>query len=209
VIRAIAVPALVTSLLLLGACSSTGDDMTSTPRERLSPTATPSPAVAPVDDELRDSRKVAGKGFVLQAPSGFQQRDETSSNGEPMLVLERPSQYADTPIRVAVVRDVAPPQDAVEQSYALEVLKKTAAGGQDVVRSQLTWPGTQQAILVQWTEQRRLDGGSAVPLRYWQLFAQVNADLILNVVALGPAAEFDVSGATQVLQSFAPTRPRI
>lgn len=170
-------------------------------RAAMQPTATPSPAVAPIGDP-RDSRVVKGTGFRLAADSAFRQIDRTSKNGEPLLVLRRASKVPTLPVQVAVLREPDPQQDVVEQSYALEMTKRTLAKSTDISRSDLVWPDVQRAILVQWTENVATSTEDSVSTRYWQLNAQVSDKLILVVVGFAPAAEFDSSQVDDMVRTF-------
>ena len=172
-------------------------------RSVMEPTGTPSPSVRPQDTLGRGARRIQGKGFTIAADSAFQQSQRTSSNGEPMLVLEHASHVPQVPARVAVLREPNPKQDVVEQTYALEVMKRTATKATDVARAKISWPGTQTTVLMQWTENLQTSAGP-VPVRYWQLSAQVDEKLILVVVGFAPRQDFDGSGIADVVESFKP-----
>jgi hypothetical protein len=63
------------------------------------------------------------------------------------------------------------------------------------------WPGTQSAILLQWTTSPY---GAQEPQRHWQIVAQVNDLLIINLVAVAPAGEFDTAGLAKIVETFRP-----
>jgi hypothetical protein len=170
-------------------------------REAMQPAGTPSPPASPIPDP-RHTREITGEGFRVAADSAFQQLDRTSRNGEPMLVLRRASRVPALPIQVAVLREPDPGQDVVEQSYALEMSKRTLGGATDISRSDVAWPNASRAVLVQWTENVPTTGGESVPTRYWQLNAQVTDKLILIVVGFAPAAEFADSKVDDVVRTF-------
>lgn len=67
--------------------------------------------------------------------------------------------------------------------------------------STVEWPGTQSAVLLQWTH---TPAGADREIRQWQLVAQVNDDLIVNVVAAAPVKEFDKVGLTKIMETFRP-----
>ena len=157
-------------------------------------------------DPPADYAEIEGPGFTIAAPGEFQQQTSTSPNGEPRLVLEKPSAVPQVPQRVVVIRDVAPQQDAAEQSYALEAIK--AAAGRDdadVHRYQLEAPDGQAAFLVTWVEPQAGRGASTVDVTFWQLMHQVSDELILNVVAFAPATEFETSEVSRILRTFEPS----
>ncbi len=147
--------------------------------------------------------EVSGEGFTLAAPPGFRAERRTSSNGEPMLVLETTQVTGGL---VAVVRDVRPRADAVEQSITLEKTTRTVEKATDVRREEIEWPGTSRAVLLQWTVVKSERGAPAEAVRTVQLFAEVDRDLILNVVATAPARSFDQAEVATVLRTF---RPRL
>ena len=195
--------AAVVLVLALTACSSPPHSVPSDDKPAFKAGGIPAPAVSALQNAPRDYRVVQGTGFTLQAPSAFQQQVTESSNGEPMLVLRRPSSVLALPSSVVVLRDVNPKQDVVEQTYALEVSKR-ALGATAVSRSDLTWPGARRTVLVQWTEQVRTGGGAAVATRYSQLSAQIDDGLIVVVVVLAPEADLKTSAVETVLQTFRP-----
>ena len=194
-------PAAVAGLgLLLTGCVSTPSSE-QLRQQAMQPAGTPSPAANPISDP-RDTREVEGKGFRLAADSAFQRLDLTSKNGEPMLVLRRASQVPALPVQIAVLREPDPKQDVVEQSYSLEVSKRTLGESTDISRSDLVWPGVERAVLVQWTQNVPTTASESVSTRYWQLSTQVTDKLILVVVGFAPAAEFDAARVGDIVRTF-------
>ena len=167
-------------------------------------TATPPAGVAMIGAPA-DYTDIEGEGFVISAPGEFQQQRATSSNGEPMLILESPSDVASVPQRVAVIRDVGPKQAADEQSFALETSKAAAGPAADVHRYALPAPEGESAYLTTWQEVRPSEGAASVPVTYWQLMHQVDKDLILNVVAYAPTSQFETSEVSKILRTFVPS----
>ncbi|CAI9415463.1 hypothetical protein [Nocardioides sp. T2.26MG-1] len=191
-----------TMALTTAGCAGGSDD-SSDPDSAYLPTGSPSVTVTMIDPPA-DYSEVEGDGFTISAPGEFQQQHKTSSNGEPMLVLEKPSQVPALPQRVVVIRDVAPATPAAEQSFALESAK--AAGGPEGEVQRIALPaqgeGADQAFLVTWKEMRATADGDQVQVTYWQLLQQVGDDLILNVVALAPTDEFETSEVSKILRTF-------
>lgn len=167
-------------------------------------TASAGPSTGPLDPAPRDYRVVDGEGFTIRAPAAFQASTTRSRNGQPALSLRRPSSIAELPSSVVVLRDPKATSDVVEQSYALEVSKRTLAGATDVQRIDVVWPGTTRAVLVRWTEQVPIGSGRTVPTRYTQLNAQLGGSSIMVVVALSPVADADTSVVENVLRTFRP-----
>jgi hypothetical protein len=167
------------------------------------PTESPTMAVEMTDAPASYS-EIEGDGFSISAPGEFQQQRETSSNGEPMLILEKPSLVDGVPQRVAVIRDVAPVSTAVEQSFALESAKSAAGPEAEVSRLALTAPEGQAAYLTTWVEAQGAGGKGQVDVTYWQLMYQVSDELILNVVAFAPTEEFETSEVSTILRTFVP-----
>lgn len=166
------------------------------------PTGSPSVSVTLMEPPA-DYSPIEGDGFTISAPGEFQQQQRTSSNGEPMLVLEKPSEVAAVPQRVAVIRDIDPTSSAAEQSFALETAK--AAGGPqgEVERSEIrVGDDAGPAFLVTWKETRPSQGATDVQITYWQLMQQVGEEMILNVVAFAPSAEFESSEVSKILRTF-------
>ncbi len=71
--------------------------------------------------------------------------EQTSSNGEPMLLLNA----AESPGSVVgVVRDVRPRAHAIEQSITLESSARVVQKATDVTREEIDWPGAQRAVVI-------------------------------------------------------------
>ena len=190
--------------LVLSACGgdSSSSSQAADPDNPYLPTESPSVTVTLMDPPA-DYSTIQGEGFTISAPGEFQQQRRTTTNGEPMLVLEKPSAVEAVPQRVAVVRDVAPQQSAAEQSYALETAKAAAGPDAEVQRTEVEVPGEHgPAFLITWKESRPSKGAADVEVTYWQLMEQVGDDLILNVVAFAPSAEFETSEVSKILRTF-------
>jgi hypothetical protein len=187
--------------LVLSACGSDGGGGTADPKNPYLPTGSPSVSVTLMDPPA-DYSTITGKGFSISAPGEFQQQHLTSSNGEPMLVLEKPSSVEAVPQRVAVIRDVDPKQSAAEQSFALETAKAAAGPAGEAERSEIDVPGDGSAFLITWKESRPSKGAADVEVTYWQLMQQVDDALILNVVAFAPTDEFETSEVSKILRTF-------
>jgi hypothetical protein len=189
----------------LTACGGGGSGPSANPSDKpFLPTDSPSASIT-MTDPPADYTSIAGAGFTISAPGEFQQQRLESSNGQPMLVLEKPSQVDAVPQRVAVIRDVDPQQSAAEQSFALETAKSAAGPAAQTERSEVSMPDEKgTAFLVTWKEARPSKGAADVDVTYWQLFDQVDKNLILNVVAFAPTAEFDTSEVSRILRTFVP-----
>lgn len=192
--------------LLLGGCGNGGQTVPGDALPAMKAHDEAQPPVLPVDGPPRDTRQIAGNGYTLHAPSAFQRRDN-SRTPRADLVLERPSSSPSVPSRVVVLREPHPDNDVVEQAYAAEVTMRTTKGVTDVLRSDVTWPGTRRAVLLQWTQDLPAPQGSSggtTRARFWQLNTQVDDDLIVAVVAVSPVADFESSGVGTVLRTFRP-----
>lgn len=176
----------------------------STAPEQMRATAKPSPALAPADAPPKDFRTLSGKGYTVSAPSAYQATTTTSRNGQPSLLLKRPSSVTALPATVAVIRDVDPVSDVVEQSYAIEVSKRALDGVSEMSRSEVAWPGAQRAVLLQWTQDVAVGAGTLVPTRYVQLNVQITEALILAVVALVPVVDVERSAIRSVVATLRP-----
>jgi hypothetical protein len=192
-------------LLAMTACGS-GSDKTAKLEPRLQkmvPTGTPAVTVMPLDGQPEETRPATGKYHSMYVPANFQEKSVLMANGEQMVAYDAPSSSPATPVRVVVAPDSAPKQTAVEQSYGME-LTKTAKGMKDLTRTMVKWPGAQTAVLLQWTETPAGALATDEPQRNWQIMAQVNDHLIVNVLAFAPAGEFDTAGLAKIVQTFRP-----
>lgn len=192
----------------MAGCSGQDDPVTPDGDSIFLPSEDPSEGggeVVSMVDPPADYAQIEGAGFEISAPGEFKQERTTSSNGEPMLALEVPSQVPAVPQRVAVIRDVMPKSSAAEQSFALESAK--AAAGPDAQATRVELPTddeTEAAFLITWKEVRPSQGAESVEVTYWQLMHQTSDDLIFNVVALAPTNEFDNSEVSKILRTFVP-----
>lgn len=190
-------------LLTMTACSSGADNTAKLePRvQRMLPTGTPSVTVTPINGPPAETRQVTGKYYSMYVPANFQEKSVPMANGEQMVAFDAPSSNPATPVRVAVAPDSTPKKTAIEQSYDME-LTKTAKGMKDLTRTMVTWPGAQSAVLLQWTETPAGALATDEPQRNWQIMAQVNDHLIVNVIAFAPAGEFDTAGLAKIVETF-------
>lgn len=202
-VRSVLVLASGAVLLAVAAAGCSGPPDSPAP-EQMRATAAPSPALAPADPPPKDFRTISGAGYTVSAPSAYQATTTTSRNGEPSLMLKRPSSVTALPATVAVIRDVDPTGDVVEQSYAIEVSKRALAGVSEISRGELTWPGAQRAVLLQWTQDVAVGDGTVVATRYVQLNVQVTESLILAVVALAPVVDVEGSAIRSVVATLRP-----
>lgn len=195
----------VAGILVSAGCGGPAASSTNKSGEHslMEPTGTPSPSVTPAAPR-RGDRPVTGHGFSLSVDPAFQRANRTASNGEPVLVLTRPSGVPQVGIGVTVFREPDPKSNVIAESYALEVSKRTIAQATDIRRSRLTWPGATDTVLVQWTQQLPTSEGRTVATRYWQLNAQISPKLILIVVGFAPVSVFDTSGVAEAISSFRP-----
>ena len=126
--------------------------------------ASAGPDLRALSEAPRGYRVVEGKGFTIAAPSAFQQSQTTSSTGEPTVVLRRPSSVSALPSSVVVLRDPRAKEDVVEQSYALDLAKRTAAKATDVERLDVVWRGARRAVEVCHVASRRREDYRLEPL---------------------------------------------
>lgn len=164
------------------------------------PTGTTTLAVAPTAIPSQ-WRTVNGEDFTIGVPASYTEEQFTASNGTKGYAFDAPRAGNDDAglVRVAIIRDEEPATDVIEQSVVLEEMQSIENDGR-VIRKQLKWPGSEQAVLVQWTNP--LDGAEGDRRETWQLMVQINPDLIINVVAIAPAATFADSDVSQVLATF-------
>ena len=191
--------------MTMTACSSGSDETQNLdPRlQRMVATDTPNVAVTARSGQPAETRQVTGKYFSMYIPANFQEKSVPMANGEQLVAFDAPSSTTATPVRVAVGPDTKPKATAIEQSYSLEIGKQQA-GVKDLTRSTVKWPGAQSAILLQWTESPSGAGATDEPLRYWQLMAQVNGNLIVSLIAIAPAGEFNTVGLAKIMETFRP-----
>lgn len=195
----------VTAVLLLtqAACSSsdeTPEETVNPSQSQMQPTGTPTPPVTPAEISSQ-WRTVEGPDFTIGVPGVFEEEVVTASNGTKAYVFDAPrSDEEDVSLeRVAILRDEEPKTDVIQQSFVLEEMQ-SVNNEDEVKRSEVTWPGTEKAVLVQWTSP--VAGTDGKRQETWQLMAQINPDLILNVVAIGDADTFDETKLPKILATF-------
>lgn len=196
---------IATALVITGAaCSSSPDEpkekTVESSQSQMQPTGAPTPPVTPTAVSSQ-WRTVEGPDFSIGVPGSFTEEIVTASNGTKAYVFDAPRTGDDDVSleRVAVLRDTKPKTDVIQQSFVLEEMQ-SVNNEEEVERSEVTWPGTEKAVLVQWTNP--VGGGDGKRRETWQLMAQINPDLILNVVALGDADTFDKSELPRILATF-------
>jgi hypothetical protein len=192
-------------LLTMTACGSGSDKAAKLePRlQRMVPTEAPAVSVTPRDGQPAETRQVTGKYFSLYVPANFQEKSLPMANGEQMVTFDAPSSDPARPVRVGVYPDPKPKVTAIEAAYGIELVEQQK-GATDFTRSTVKWPGAQTAILLEWTAKRAGGVESDELQRNWQIVAQVNDHLIVGVVAIAPAGEFDTSGLAKIVETFRP-----
>jgi hypothetical protein len=189
----------------LTACGFASDDTRNLDpsAQRMIPTGAPVVALKPREGQPAGTREVTGKFFSMYVPANFQEKSALMDNGDRKVGFDAPSSKPATPVRVAVAPDTDSKATAIEQTYALELIKK-GEGVKDLTRSMVKWPGAQNAVLLQWTETRAGAVSTDEPERNWQLSAQVNDNLIVSVIAFAPAGEFETAGLAKIMETFRP-----
>ena len=187
----------------MAACSSSDEpdeENVKPSNSKLQPTGTLTPPVSPAAISSQ-WRTIEGPDFTIGVPGSFEEEIVTVSNGTKAYVFDAPrTDDEDTTLeRVAVLRDVKPKQDVIEQSFVLEEMQ-SVNNEDEVERSEVVWPGAEKAVLVQWTNP--IGGAEGERQQTWQLMAQINDDLILNVVAIAPEKSFDSSQLPEILATF-------
>jgi hypothetical protein len=167
------------------------------------PQDTPSVGVTARSGQPAETRQVTGKFFSMYVPANFQERSLPMANGEQMVTFDAPSSKPATPVRVAILPDSKPAASVVEQTYTAETVKKSE-GAANITRSVVTWPGAQKAVLLQWTETQPGAVATDEVERTWQLAAQINSHLIVSILVVAPAKEFDTAGLARVVETFRP-----
>lgn len=188
----------------LAACSSSDpqpkEETVQPSQSHMQPTGTPTPPVTPQPISSQ-WRTVEGPDFTIGVPGSFTEEIVTVSNGTKAYAFDAPRSDEDdtTLTRVAVLRDEKPKSDVIQQSFVLEEMQ-SVNNEDEVERSEVTWPGTEKAVIVQWTSP--IGGTEGKRQETWQLMAQINKDLIINVVAIAPEETFDESDLPAILATF-------
>lgn len=190
-------------VVVMAACSSPDDpeeESVNPSQSEMEPTGTPTPSVTPTAVSSQ-WRTVEGPDFTIGVPGSFEEEIVTADNGTKAYVFDAPrADDGDTSLqRVAVLRDVKPKQDVIQQSFVLEEMQ-SVNNEDEVKRSEVTWPGAEKAVLVQWTNP--VGGAGGQRRETWQLMAQIDSNLILNVVAIGDADTFEESELPTILATF-------
>lgn len=193
----------VALVVTMTACSSSDESPEETvdpSQSQMQPTGTPTPPIAPARISSQ-WRTVEGPDFTIGVPGVFTEEIVTADNGTKAYVFDAPrTDDDDTSLeRVAILRDEKTKTDVIQQSFVLEEME-SVNNEDEVERSEVTWPGTEKAVLVQWTSP--VGGSEGRRRETWQLMAQIDSDLILNVVALGDADGFDESELPKMLATF-------
>lgn len=191
---------LLASVGVLTGCWSSANSPLPPRLERIRPTDPPPTSFTPQPGVPLDFRVLKGQHFQLAVPSGWTDRTLASKvdKGIPGVLASASGTEPGMPVDVAVVIDTRPRSDAIEQSQVLAVAKSTQ-GVTDVSRSLVPWPRTQRSVLVSWTQAQP---GTGTLFHTVQLMAQVSPELIVNVVAVAPAATFSSSSLDRVIRTL-------
>lgn len=167
--------------------------------EKIRPSALPSPSFSPASAQPIESRLVEGSGFTISIPARFAEQTVEGANGATNYSFTlRSEQPAPIPTTIAVIPDIKPKAGAIEQSFTLEQTLRLDPKAV-VTRSEIPWPGTQRAVLLQW---KQSPGGTPDLMETWQLMAEVNPSLILNAVATAPEVMFVKEKLADILATF-------
>ncbi|WP_068402707.1 hypothetical protein [Kribbia dieselivorans] len=192
---------LVAALALSG-CASDSQAEALPPSSAARPSTPPPTPVEPVTSAPLEFRTINGAHFTLSVPGGWREVVTKPTEGTPgTWVYTQRSAPAATPIGVGIVVDDQPKADVFQQSMALEIAKKVEEV-KDFTRSEITWPGAEYAVVMEWTEPTA--GTKPVYRRTRQIMAQVNPGLIVNAVAVGEAKDFKDSDLLLALSTFTP-----
>jgi hypothetical protein len=171
------------------------------------PAETPNVGGPPRSGPPAGMRRANGKFFSMDVPANFREMAPPMNDGNELVAFHAPSSRPGNVVQVVVGADTKPKGTVLEQSRRLEAEMKRdeSRGIADFTRSTVGWPGAESAILFQWTEKRGDPGGPPqMPQRNWQLSAQVNEHLIVEVIAFAPAGEFDRAGLAKIVETFRP-----
>lgn len=161
--------------------------------ESIRPTQTPpaqaTPAAAP-----SGFQEVSGEGFTMSIPPGWA---EAPQGNNPLQVIYQSPDDKQTLLGVSVEKN--PSSGVIEQSKVAE-LGNRSKGATGAVRSEVAWPGAERAVMMEWRV--KVGGPEGPEFQYRQLMLEVNSSLIVGVVGMAPAAEFDESGIAAAIQTF-------
>ncbi len=158
-------------------------------RPSQSPPAQASPAAGP-----NGFSDVAGDGYTMSIPPGW---TEAPRGNSPLQAIYRSPDDERTLIGVTVDKD--PQSGAIAQSKVAEAGNRSK-GATDAVRSEVSWPGAERAVMMEW--RLRVGGPQGPEFRYRQLMIEVNPSLLVSVVGMAPTSEFDESGIAAAIQTF-------
>ena len=195
----VAALSVLVTVAVAGCTGSSSDGDLPERLQKITPSESPSPVFAHSAKAQIDARQVQGDGWTIQVPANFEEQTAPGTN-ESTTYRWIPPTAGQQPPLVAVITDKDPRADAIEQSKTLEVTTETDPKV-EVSRSQITWPGAQRAILLQWTAPQQ---GSGKNVTTWQLMVQVNSKLILNALAIAPEDECAKFKFAEVLSTFTP-----
>lgn len=189
------------AVLLSGCVGGSAPSQEQVVDEEVRPTASAPAELGPLAEQPRDTREVSGDGFTLFAPASFRQSTRPGPQDVPMLVLGGTAQEPGGVVEVIAFREVDAQSGAREQMAAMAVGKTDLGGVTDLVREDVEWPGTTEAVLVRWSEPTTTAAG-AIRQRFAQLTVELQDGALVTVVAVAPDAEFDDAGVLDVLRSL-------
>lgn len=206
---ALAVTVLTGAALTLSACTVSGgpsDGAAPAPQEDDPVVSAPGPsgdpsAFTPLPEVPRDSRPVGDGTFSLQAPAAFTQSTRPGPAGVEMLVL---SGESSVPGAVTEVVAFSAPTDDVDLDAEVDVLLtslREVRRARDITSSDVEWPGTESAVVVSWTQETAVAGGTLVE-SFVQLTVQGEDGASATAIAVAPQDEIADSGVVETLRTF-------
>ena len=153
------------------------------------PPAQASPTAAP-----NGFQAVSGEGFELSIPPGWA---EAPRGNNPLQAIYQSPDDKQTLLGITVEKN--PPSGIIAQSMVAEAGNRSK-GATNAVRSEVTWPGAERAIIMDWRV--KVGGPQGPEFRYRQLMLEVNSSLIVSVVGMAPVNDFEASGIAAAIQTF-------
>lgn len=148
-----------------------------------------------------DVREIRHDNFTIQVPAIAEEKTPPPQQQETHFAWSLPSVDVFPPF-VGVVVEESAPTDSFVQSRELE-LRKEQSFEIELTRSELDWPGADQAVLLQWDEPR---GGVGDLITNWQIMTSFPGDLNVTAVVSAPAEEFENLGMPDILATFTPRK---
>lgn len=137
------------------------------------------------------------RDFTIAVPRDWSYRRETSASGNEFVTLVAPEEIGGYPRSVVIGRTVDVPERDVGR--IIDLFRNVQGDRTFGAQREVGVDGAEKAVLL---ESTRSQGGEAVPVRAWNVFALSPSGVSLNVELVAPEEIFDTELFDRILRTL-------